>query len=592
MKTRQNLTIILLLLLFTQHTYGQTLNQSYELAGMQLAMAQVVPGVDTNAMFFVADVLDPSIYPSTYAPQQLLVTKTDHSGNVIKAILVDTPLERHRIVETSDSGLLIVAEPVGDYSLSLYILKFDKNLNLQWIRKKGYPSFYAIGIYGSNVDIQKVTVGSGHSAKEEYVILFGAQSYYTNEHVSQNDMSIGVLRIRQNGTELWNHIYSDSRRMNDSASTVWDMPNSLTIMPDPTDTTHTKNWFPIAGCRYRTPVSGPYSMKTFSFILDDNGHIVVNYRIFNTVGTDAIGPDVMWDGVNSKIVYAYSENISNVPAANLTNSTIGLLRTSSILNPVNNRYYFNNGNSNTDIPSSIMQSSDHNYIIHNFSNEVATGNNSTGILKVASGSLNPVWAKLYNDLQFYDWSDFHRTDAKDYNYMMPTIATDVLHPTNQVRLIKTDATGVACGDDGNEFQYIDSLPSFSDSIYEYVSDSIFTKTLQIDTTHLNIYYCDTSSPGYYRLAQKINDFSVQVNPTLITSQGQNITCSITSPEDTYVEIYIMNVLGQVVYRKQEQVNKGMNMVSIDGTILSTGLNIIRVSNSDKVLNISKIIVED
>lgn len=600
MKTR-TILLFLLFAIFSKQAFSQTLNQSYELSGYNLNAGKVTQGYDKKSMFFIADVTDPS---GTNPPTQLLVTKTDGLGNVIKSLVIDTALYKHKLIETSDSGILIAANPIVDdnppFNSPLFIIKFDKNLNMQWVIKWGFPGFQApLGNASAEVAIQKVPGVGGDIKKDEYIILYSSQSFASDPYAT-NDLCFSAIRVSQSGTVRWHHRYTDANRAHNPSTYVLDRINSITMLPDQADTTHTKNWFALSGSRLEGTGSGFDTTKIFSMIINDLGNIVVNYRKFNTVGQNAAYPKVMWDAVHTRLVYAYGEDISSVyPMAPSTYMSMGLLRTDAFQNPFDNRYYFNSV-SISKLPCSITQApADQNYIIETYGDEwtgVGPLYFSEGLAKISSTSLNPVYYYRYNDLQnfVHDVPGFHRTDSKGFNYMIPTIDIDGTHPTYQIRLLKTTSLGHTCGDYKDTLDYTDFIPGFRDYEYTQVSDSFDNISLNVDSVSLNIYYCDSTNWNYYRIAgnSPLNEFSVSITPTLISNSGQQIKCSITSPQNTDIDVFIINAIGQVVYKKQQAINYGSNIITIDGGILPRGLNIVRVSNKGRVLNTTKIMVND
>ena len=267
MKTKHSLAVLVLLFLFTKSVFAQTLNQSYELPGWNLGGGKVVPGYDGRTMFFIADVLDPT--NPGYQPNQLLLTKTDLNGNIQKSILIDTTLYNHKMIETSDSGVLIAANPFNvanpPYDCPLFILKFDKNLNLQWTLTYGFSGFYPNGIDQAEVAIQKIPARND-TIPEEYIIVYNSQSF-KDEPYRTNDLAFSAIRVNRSGVVKWHHRYTDMNREYNPATFVLDRINSITMLPDTGDTTHKKKLV----CSFRKQVGGSNSWYGYNEdIFDDH----------------------------------------------------------------------------------------------------------------------------------------------------------------------------------------------------------------------------------------------------------------------------------------------------------------------------------
>src|SRR5688500_5394932 len=103
------------------NSLSQTFNNTYTDLNHEL-LSRCIALVPNSHMFVSADAI-----PIGGGAPRFMITKVNTAGNFLQAVHLDTSYYDHRILETSDSGLMVATY----LDSNLYVLKFNKILALQ-----------------------------------------------------------------------------------------------------------------------------------------------------------------------------------------------------------------------------------------------------------------------------------------------------------------------------------------------------------------------------------------------------------------------------------------------------------------------------
>lgn len=559
---------------------AQTINSNYTLPGYTLSLpAQVAPNEVNNSLFFSVDARDVNNVHS------ILLVRTDLLGNVLNSILTPSISPLHQMIETRDGGVILYGYGVGGVSPSLRAIKFDNTLTQVWATNMPITA-PTNNMSFTHLDIQSIYYPNLNEEHYFFIATTGVGALDPNYASFENAFVAG--RLRENGQVQWKNLYVDQNKASSPYDT-WENTNSITPIPNGS-TWH----FVISGTRDDFDPMTWASPRRLSFIrIDDNGNVVTPYRAITTYSNTPAMPDVVWDPYKSSVVATFIEAPQPAAIALNTASVIGFLRMNSALVPnIGRHYYLNYENYGLG----ITVSSDRNYVI---SATLLGGQlpSTPSFFKISSNTFNPMWMKMYNMFAGTISSEAHRMNNLDFNYLMGT-------NMNGVKLLKTDPMGVTCG----SFEKAPFMEAFTpvptNFTYKKIAHQPFTQTTypyqpvvitEADCVH------PTVNPDYFRQAgsgeseaeqMKLTNvptsMNVSIAPTLLNSNGEQMKCTIMSPEAGMVEITVVNAVGQIVYKRSETVTPGTNIFNVDVTALMPGMSIVRVTQGSKVINTTKV----
>lgn len=611
---KKNIAIMVLGLLCIASAYAQT-NKTYRLAGYELQGQSFafLNKLSTKDYVVGSVAFDQSAPPGAY-PKYLL-TKMDINGTPMATLLRDSSTMVERIVETADSGVIVVT----DYYDEVMIRKYDNNLVPVWSsfvlkRTPGGASTY----YGS-IDIEPVLLPNNPpNAPEDYFIIFSEGSSDPNQY--QYDEQLSVIRIDFNGNLVWHKIYNDMARSTyDPWVSVVDKGNSLVSFPDPMNPND--KLLALAGTRML--FSPGMSLSLFYMTIDINGTIVSQYKNVINDYAEHYCPDIQYDG--DSLVASFTQENGGFPDPTIP-SAYSIMKFDNALSGFRARSYWSDCE---NIPVTIAVSTDDslygitddgsapmlgpgtdkNYVVGGWvgkcypqSNNFAWAN--PAFLKVDKITLDPIQFKRYNVYQEVwasigsVWNCYHRADNDGYQYLgldprFPTASG----PETGVRVLVTDPTLSTCGERNFDITYYDLSPVDYSYNYDPV-DFNQTTFFPLPEIGVSLTYddCDMSTkPDYYKTSSVTTtvhnaaQFEVQVVPTLVSNKaGETVECKVKSPAKTKVDIAVYNVLGQVSYQQSYDVKVGDNVLRFDASLLSSGMNIVRVTHGNTIIHSAKV----
>jgi len=548
-------------------------NNTYSLSGTRLYTSSIALPANTTGGNDIV-MCSPALSSGSTTINKCVLIKTDNSGNVLVAKQRDTSNSIERIIETSDNGILLVSL----FSDKVVLTKYDNSLNQVWAY--AFPQnpdpHMAFG-YSNNVDIEKISYPNNPpNDQENYYIIYTAGPpnpfYY-------DDANVGIMRIHQNGTLVWNKTYVDANRASyGSNSALRDFGHSITSFTNPSNPN--QKILAIAGTRDLYDQIHIRTTTLFSFEIDENGSMVTSYKNITTGGSQPFDPDILYDGTNLAMTYIEANSGINPKSGNA--SGVGLLRCSTSYTSFIGRYYWSKCE---NYGLSLTTSSDGNYIVGGWQSFCSPSFDASPMLfKINKSTLNQMFCQQYNIKDDYTNSGYHRTDNANLNYILGnSLASDL-------RLIKTDASGVACGNASNVMQKITFTPSAQDLTYNVVDNSQYMPITIMDFPVSIITRTCVGNASSYKIAgivTALTDAAISIYPTLVDHENEMITCNVPGYKGASIDVVAYDLMGRKVYA-HSYIPDDEDHIRFNSSMLQPGLNIINILSGNHKLQVAKI----
>jgi hypothetical protein len=549
-------------------------NKTYRLSGKRLlgTSTAILNENSTRDLVICNSVLDSPINTGT----NISLLKLDSNGNIITGVLQSGNQGIGRVIETRDSGVLLVC----DFDDHLQVTKFNNTLSVVWAVDLPHISTYGFiattNGFTWDIDIEKCV----EMDQEQYYIVHGVR----NANYSQ-DIDISVLKVSENGTVAWHRQYYDANRSSfgGSWSAIRHYTNGITSYPDPQDAS--QKYFVVGGHYWSEDDNAAQTTNLFCLTIDAGGNIVKQYQDIDAKSL-AQAADIIWDGDSLLMTYVAEGGTSNPTVA----SGLGLIKFDNSFNSFRGKVFYQECE---NYGLSISIPSDGNYLIGGWVSACytpATWASTPLLLKVDRNSLGELFYQRYNTSDAVLTTGYHRTDNLDASYLLGESPGTL--GLGDLRLIKTTASGNACG--AEEFDMIveDFTPTSVEQEYTY--DDLLETQIP-EPSWYNVTYtvknCSDGSVHKTSNGTSPGHADAMVFPTTVQSGRDNkLQCNVNMDKEGLLAIQITNTLGQVVYRTEYKASQGSNNIAIDTRVLAEGLNIVHITRDKELIKTAKIVV--
>lgn len=569
--------LILTVLLTSISIARAQFNKTYSLTGTRLYTSSIALPKQSGTTNNDIVMCSPAQTSGSGTINKCVLLKTDNNGNVLVAKKRDTSNAEERIIETSDNGILLVSLFLD----KIVLTKYDVNLNQVWANKLPQNIDMSMAFGGFiNIDIERIAYPNNPPTDQEnYYIVFTAgpsdPTYY-------QDANVGIMRIHQDGTLAWSKTYVDPNRSSYGApasSSLRDLAHSITSWTNPSNPN--LKILAVAGTRDLYTATVPRTTTLFSFEIDENGNMLTSYKNITTGDIQPFSPDILWDGTNLAMTYI-EKNSGTINPGPINASGVGLIRFSTSYTSPLGRYYWAKCE---NYGLSLTMAGDGNYVIGGQQSFCSTPfDESPMLFKVNKTTLAQMYCQQYNVKDNYTNNGYHRTDNSSLNYILGnSLASDL-------RLIKTNALGVACGNASNTMQTITFTPSIQSLTYSIVNnDQYLTETIIDVPISPTTRTCTGNATSYKTtsIETAIRGTAINVYPTLINGGNEMITCNIPGYSGTSIDIIAYNFLGKKVFAEAYTPDQE-GYIQFNSATLEPGLNFIKILSGNHVLYTAKI----
>jgi len=563
-------------LLLMSSLKAQTFNNTYNVPGYSCDKPAVIPADQKRFYsYMVSNLTDGS------DPYHVLLSRLDLDGVVnlsfrLDGITIGTWAGRY-FLGTKDGGVLLAC--IDDHD-QVVVLKFDADLNQQW----GVRMPENIGFQGeASLGIISTASFAGNTDDEDYIVTAPVETPYGGY---PNDKALMAFRLDVNGNLLWKKSYAEQNRPGDPSTLIRDHVTTIThSIPQTAGTLDDE--FVIAGTRTET---GFAPSDLFAMRINGAGDVVSNFMTYTPIASSGKSrPQIMTDRNTGAYVCAYTQY--NMGPTATDPSAIALLKLDYGLNATGDEGYFV-PSSTENYVSSIRQSGDGHYVVSSCPTlyDYYQGYRVPYLVKIDRASQAVIFNQRYNisSSAFLDY-DGGTMDDNDNSYLISTVNTNPGTTIKDLRLIKADPVGQACGNLSGEIYRLPIPLSQQSYVYEGFDNPLFD-FVHYDQAELSL-NASNCGTAYFRggVAAALQG-EVKVYPTLLTATDV-LSCEVKGNYSGKISVAITNVLGQRVFFKEYNA-EAVSSVSVPANVLSTGLNVITVYNNGTLIRTEKVVRKD